>query len=139
MATNLLIPMEQFSFFRPHDILHSSSFQCQKLHFNAPLPSKRSCCFMFYRRTICSHHHSASRFPTMGAGCAFSQDRVMTGLPGTRDLCGCVGKLFTSTSSSPHKDADLYFHLAAERQNNTVCKCGGMSISSATPTWCILN
>lgn len=83
--------MEQFSFFRPHDIIHSSSFQCQKLHFNAPLPSERSYCFMSYRRAICSHHHPAFRFPTTGAGCAFSQwhghDRTLRH-KGHECLCG---------------------------------------------------
>lgn len=72
-AINLLIPRDQFSFFRPHNIMHSSSSQCQKLHISAPLLSGRSCCFMFYHRTICSYHHPASRFPTKGLGCAFSQ------------------------------------------------------------------
>lgn len=67
-----------------------------------------------------------------------ASDRVMTGISGRRDLCICVGKLLMCASSSPHKDADHYFRLAAERQNKTVCKCEGKPISSAKATWCII-
>lgn len=55
-------------------------------------------------------HHGGRRQAVLSAS-----DRVMTGISGRRDLCVCVGKLLMCASSSPHKDADHYFHLAAEK------------------------
>lgn len=87
---NLLIPRELFTFLGPHDITHSSSFQCQKLHFKAPLPSERSCCpnALSPPTAICSQHHPAPRFPTMGAGGRLCIQPVTEGcqVEGTRVL-----------------------------------------------------